>query len=242
MIHSTKGIVLRAIKYGETSVIVHIFTELFGVQSYIINGVRTAGKNSKAHFFQPASMLDLQVYHNDLKNLQRIKEVKWQLLYNNVLSDVTRNCVALYMVELLFKCLKQPETNENLFHFAEDALLHLDSAPIEVAANFPIYFSIQTAQILGFGLSDNYSSRRNTFDIREGNFCYENNASSSVLNKSVSSHLSQILKAIHPHELLEIKMNRTNRKEILQGLENYYSWHIQDFGKMKTLHVLSEIF
>ena len=43
-LHKTKGIVLRAVKYGETSMVVSIFTELFGLQSYLVNGVRTATK------------------------------------------------------------------------------------------------------------------------------------------------------------------------------------------------------
>lgn len=50
MIYSTKGIVLRTIKYGETSVIASIFTESFGVQSYIVNGVRTSGKKKQSTF------------------------------------------------------------------------------------------------------------------------------------------------------------------------------------------------
>ena len=82
MVHNTKGIVLRVVKYGETSVIVTIYTELFGIQSYIVNGVRTTSKKgaSKASLFQPAAILDLIVYHNELKNLQRIKESRWSAL------------------------------------------------------------------------------------------------------------------------------------------------------------------
>ena len=95
MIYSSKGIVLRTVKYGETSVIASIFTELFGIQSYMVNGVRTSGKTGKAHFFQPASILEMQVYHNELKNLQRIKDLKWSALYKNILSDVMKNSVAL---------------------------------------------------------------------------------------------------------------------------------------------------
>ena len=46
MLHSTKGIVLRTIKYGDTSIVVAIYTELFGVQSYLVNGVRTEKKSA----------------------------------------------------------------------------------------------------------------------------------------------------------------------------------------------------
>jgi DNA repair protein RecO (recombination protein O) len=241
LIHSTKGIVLRTIKYGETSIIAHIFTELFGIQSYLVNGARTSGKTSKAHFFQPASILEMQVYHNDLKNLQRIKDLKWSVLYKNIFSDVVKNSVALFMVELLQKSLKQPETNEGLFQFCEDAFLQLDIANIEVTANFPIYFSLQIAQILGFGLSDNYSHERNVFNLNDGNFSTENSASPNHLSKELSWHISQLLKAVHPQDLNEIKMNRNIRKEILKSLESYYAWHVPEFGTMKTLNVLSEV-
>jgi hypothetical protein len=38
----TRGIVLKTTDYGESSVIVQVFTEKLGLQSYIINGVKKA--------------------------------------------------------------------------------------------------------------------------------------------------------------------------------------------------------
>src|ERR1700694_4166459 len=111
MIHKTKGIILRTVKYGETSLVVTVFTELFGLQSYLVNGVRAAVKKGtpKAALFQPSAILELVAYHNELKNLQRLKEFRWAYLYRHLLSDVRKNAVALFMIELLTKCLKQPE-------------------------------------------------------------------------------------------------------------------------------------
>ena len=99
MLHKTKGIVLRTVKYGETSVIVTILTELFGLQSYLVNGVRTGrGKGgSKAGMFQPAAILDLVIYHQESKNLNRLKEYNWAFLYRNILSDVISNSIALFL-------------------------------------------------------------------------------------------------------------------------------------------------
>ena len=73
--HKTKGIVLRTVKYGETSVIVAVFTEKFGVQSYLVNGVRISTKkgSGKANLFQPSAILEMVVYHNELKQLQRLR-------------------------------------------------------------------------------------------------------------------------------------------------------------------------
>src|ERR1700712_2316525 len=96
-VHKTTGIVLRTIKYGETSVIAAIYTELFGLQSYLVNGVRTSSKKGpgRASLFQPGAILDLVVYHSELKNLQRIKEFKWGYLYKHIFSDIFKNSVAL---------------------------------------------------------------------------------------------------------------------------------------------------
>jgi DNA repair protein RecO (recombination protein O) len=132
-------------------VVVIIFTELFGIQTYMVNGVRTSKKSSaKANLFQPGAILDVIVYHSDLKQMQRIKEFNWDYLFQQVLSDVIKNSIALYMVELLHKCLKQPEQNTPLFYFCEDVLIQLDKADKGITANFALYFFIAVASFFGF--------------------------------------------------------------------------------------------
>src|SRR3954452_17269366 len=150
--HKTKGIVLRTVKYGETSIITTVYTELFGIQSYIVKGVRQSTKkaSAKSIYFQPAAILDMIVYHNDLKNLNFIKEYQWGYLYQQVLFDVVKNTVAMYMVELLQHSLKQPEANPELFYMFESALKQLDAGNTLLTANLPLYFSLHLAGELGF--------------------------------------------------------------------------------------------
>ena len=241
MIHQTKGIVLRTVKYGETSLVVNIFTELFGIQAYMVNGVRTSGNKLKSNFFQPTSILEMEVYHNELKNLQRIKEFKWNYLYKNILSDVTKNAVALYIIELLQKCLKQPENNIDLFQFCEDALLQLDTAAPAVTANFPLYFSLHLSHFFGLRLEDDYAESNSILDLEEGRFIKAVPHHPHFLEEEQSFYISQLLKVQHPDELTEIKLNKTIRKKMLLAMQNFYGLHIQDFGVMKTLPILHEI-
>lgn len=242
MIYTTKGIVLRTIKYGETSIVVNIFTELFGIQSYLVNGVRTSGKNSsKANLFQPSSLLEMQAYHNELKNLQRIKEFKWSYLYKSILSDVTKNSVAVYMAELLQKCLKQPEKNTDLFQFTEDAFMQLDNAGETITANFPLFFSLQLVHFFGFSIRDNYSKEKSILDFQEGLFIANTPSHSYFLEGMESYNISQLLKAKVPSDLSEIKLNKAARRAILLALQTFYGLHIQDFGIMKTIPILQEI-
>ncbi|MEO7802685.1 MAG: DNA repair protein RecO, partial [Ginsengibacter sp.] len=220
MIYKTKGIVLRTIKYGETSIVTNIFTEEFGVQSYLVNGIRTSGKSSsKAGMFQPTSILALEAYHNDLKNLQRLKEFRWSYLYQSVLTEVTKNSVAIFIVELLYKCLKQPEKNIQLFAFCEDAFIALDKAKPIVTANFPLYFSIHLAAFFGFSPAENSSQTQLFFDLQEGKFVNEMPTHSYYLDAATSTFIAEILKARHPDDLAEIKMNKTNRRVLMIALQ-----------------------
>ena len=242
MTHKTKGIVLRTIKYGETSVVVTIFTELFGVQTYMVNGVRTAKKSSaKANHFQPAAILDMIVYHNDLQSMQRIKEFKWDYLFDRVLSDVIKNSIALYMVELLQKCLPQPEQNTPLFYFCEDVLIQLDKANKSVTANFALYFSLQLTHFFGFKMNDDFNEQQNILDLQEGSFVKDQPAHPNFIDGELAMITSQLLKVMQPFELEDVKLHHDKRRLLLQYYQDYYALHIADFGKMKTLMILHDV-
>jgi len=242
-LHKTNGIVLRAVKYGETSLVVTIFTELFGVQSYLVNGVRTTTKKGtgKANLFQPAAILDLVVYHNELKHLNRVKEFRWACLYKNIFSDVPRNAVALFMVELLTKCLKQPEGSPGLFHFMEDVLLKLDESSGSVMANLPLFFALHLPVHFGFRMDDNYSDTLIYLDLREGSFVPELPRHPHFLEGKEAMITSQLLKVMQPGELAEIRLGHDFRRQLLHRYETYYALHIQDFGTMKSLPVLKTV-
>ena len=242
-LHKTKGIVLRAVKYGETSLIVTMFTELFGLQSYLVNGVRTSTKkgSGKANLFQPTAILDLVVYHNELKHLNRIKEFKWSYLYQHIFSDVPKNAVALFMIELLTKCLKQPEAHPELFEFCEDAFIHLDESTGSVMANFPLFFALHLPVFFGFRISDEYSDKNSIVDLQEGMFVPGRPDHFHFLEGKQSEVTSELLKMMQPEELEQLKLNHDFRRQLLFAYETYYALHIQDFGTMKTLPVLREV-
>ena len=234
---------MRTIKYGETSVIVLMLTEKFGIQSYLVNGVRVSTKkgSGKASLFQPSAILEMVVYHNELKQIQRIKEFKWGYLYRNIFSDVKKNSVALFMVELLTRCLKQPETHGELFQFTEDAFVCMDKGSETVTANFPLFFALHLAVLLGFKMNDNYSDKNPIFDLQDGNFVSERPGHPYFLEDNQAEITSLMLKVMQPHELEEVKLNHDFRRSLLHAYETYYALHIQDFGTLKTLPVLREI-
>ncbi|MBS1743393.1 MAG: DNA repair protein RecO [Bacteroidetes bacterium] len=242
MTHKTKGIVLRVIKYGETSIIATLFTELFGVQTYLVNGIRTSKKTgSKAAMYQPGAILDMEVYHNDLKNMQRIKESNWAYLYEAVFSNVIKNSVVVYMVELIQKTLRQPEQNTSLFYFCEDALVQLDHAGNTVTANYALYFTLHLPQFFGFTISNNFSDQYPYFDLQEGQFVSEPPTHIHYIDGENAATTAEILNCMQPAELNQVKLNHQTRKSLLLKYLEYYSLHIPEFGNLKSLEILHEV-
>jgi DNA repair protein RecO (recombination protein O) len=244
MTHKTKGIIIRTVKYGETSVITTAYTELFGIQSYIVKGVRQSTKKSggKAIYFQPAAILDMVVYHNEFKNLNFIKEYEWAHLYQNVLFDVIKNTVAMYMMEMLQHSLRQPEANPGLFYMIEDTLKQLDNATPVSTANLPLYFSLHLAGELGFRIQGNYNTDTPYLDLQEGQFVEQKPIHSYFLENQLAEATSQLLSINFYNDLEAIHFNRDVRRKLIIACQNYIALHVQDFGEIKSLPVLQEIF
>ncbi len=241
MTHKTKGIVLRTINYGETSVITSVYTELFGLQSYIVKGMRQSSKKGHANqiYFQPAAILEMEVYHNQLKNLQFIKEYKWSYLYNRILFDVVRTAVAQFMIELFQLAIKQPEANPELFYLLEGSLIQADKESDIIAANLPLYFILHLVTELGFQLQGFYSEETPSLDLKEGAFVPSTQV--AAINGFTAEVISKIQHIQFYNDLENIKLNRIARREILDVLLQYTSFHLTDHSQLKSLAVLQEV-
>lgn len=241
--HKTKGIVLRTIKYGETSIIATIYTELFGVQSYIVKGVRQSSKKSqgKANFFQPAAVLEMQAYHNDLKNLQFIKEFQWAYLHQTIFFDVVRNAVAMYIIELLQQSVRQPETNASLYYLIEETLQQIDTGSATLVSNMPLYFTLQLGAQLGFEIQGNCTKTTPILDLQEGNFVKQQPNHVYFIDGRLAKTISILQSITSYNELNNITLNRETRRNLLTYLQQYIALHVQNFGEIKSKMVLQEV-
>lgn len=240
MLHSTKGIVLRTVKYGDTSIVVAVYTELFGVQSYLVNGVRTERKSaSKANIYQPTTLLDLVVYHTPNKNLQRIKEARVNFIYHDLQRHIVKNTIAIYIAELITKTIYEPEANPELFEFFEQSFLYIDQHKESELANFPIRFTLELARHLGFGIHNQYSEELNVLDLQHGQFCSKVDVTSfHFLEGEMANYISSIL---FENEIETHVLNQSKRKELLAVCIQYLRLHIPHLSELRSVDVLHEV-
>lgn len=243
MLHSTKGIVLRKIYYGETSLILSVYTELLGIQTYMVKGIRqTSKKNvSKLSYFQPAALLDMVVYHNQLKNIQYIKDYQWHVLYNNLWNHITKQAVALYIVELLHNSIKQEQSQPEIYELTEQTLLFLDTATEKATANIPLYYTLQLCTVLGFQLQGFYNNSHTILDLKEGCFVTNLPQHTFYISNQPAQISSEIMNNASLETIENLQLNRKMRQQLLQSYHTYFSLHVAGFGSLKTLSVLEEI-
>ncbi len=241
-IHKTKGIVVGVIKYGETSIITHIYTELFGMQHYLVKGVRkqTKKKTAETNYFQPGAVLDLEVYHNTLKELQYIKEYQFCHIFGNMYVEIKRHTVATYCAELLDNLIKEPESDSAFFEELERLFLLLDRLPADEISNMPVYFTLKILEKTGFSLSGKYDAANfDVLDFEKGSFTRQTPLHPYYVKGSHAKFISDIL---YRKDWTNITFNGDGRTYILNALQDYLKIHIENYKSLKSLTILETIF
>lgn len=240
MLIKTRGIVFRNQKYGETSVIIDVYTEEKGLQSYMVHGVRKAKAKVSASLVQVMSLVDLVAYSRDDRALHHTREIRPEIVYRSLPFDLKKGAVGLFMIEMARKSIREIEENRPLFDFLHRSFLFLDQTQQQVA-NYHLYFLCELASFLGFQPDGTASSDTPFFDLQEGLFVHSPPDHPHFANETHSLLLSQLL-ADKPETVAEISLSRPERRALLLHLMDYYRLHIENFPTIHSYQVLEAVF
>jgi len=240
MLHKTRAIILRQIKYSESSIIVQAYTEMFGKQSFMVSGVRGKTSNNRINLFQPMFLVDLEIYYKQKRELQRIKEAKNLVVLNNIISNPIKSTQALFLSEVFAKSIIEEEKDHSLFDFVYNAVQLLDIEENN-SANFHLMFLIQLSKFLGFSPENNYSEVNKLFDLRTGLFC----ANEPIYKEYIPEQLCLVFQkflSLNMKDFYKIKIGSGIRSQLLALILDYYYLHIDGMPEIKSFSVLTEVF
>ena len=240
MIQKVKGVVLHHIKYKESSAIVYVYTDLFGRQAYLVNSIR--GKKSKfsSNFLQPLTLLEIEAYYKEGKDLQRLKEMRNYIPFRSISFDHHKSSQALFLSEVLYKVLKEEDSNPELFNFLEHSLQLLDISD-GGTVNFHLIFLVQLTKYMGFIPENNFGGEKTGFDMRNGQFSNGTGLHPDYFDKNSSALLHELLETGFGG-ITQISVNQNVRVKFLEDMMDYYRLHLHGFGKVNSLSVLNEIY
>ena len=242
MLHTTKGIIIHQFKYGEKSVIAKVYTQKFGLQSYIINGVRSKKSANKSAYLQALSLLEINAYHKENKGLQQVKNITLDVLFQSIPFNIHKTSIAFFIAEIIHKSIKEEEANLPLFDFLFNSILVLDLCEKNYN-NFHIYFLALFAKYLGFPPKTTILKNQTPtyFDLQEGVFCSLKPFHPMFLNQETTNVLAHIIQNQY-NQLETFTITQKLRTILLNGLLDYYKIHAINFEELKTLEVLENLF
>jgi DNA repair protein RecO (recombination protein O) len=239
MLHSTRGIVLHTVKYSETSLIARIYTELFGLQSYMVKGIRSNKSKIRTGLFQPLGLNDLVVYHKEKTTLHTIKEIQSASPYKSIPFDIKKSSVALFMDELIYKSIREEEKNQELFDFLWNSCLHLDSTSDPVSI-FHLWFAVHLTAFLGFQPELNHSAVNRWFNLQDGIFQTSIPAHPEFMDETESRIFSELL-MLTPEKVGSLNFPRDVRNSLLDKILVFYVIHLPGFTGLRSHQVLHTI-
>ena len=144
---TTEAIVLRSMKYGETSRIVTFYTKLFGKVSGIVKGARQV-KNKYGASLQPMSYVSLVFYRKEGRDLQTVTQCDMITSYRYLAEDMEKMAAGMAMIELVSNISFGEEENVPLFALLVGSLAAVNDAT-KSPALLLYHFELRLASVLG---------------------------------------------------------------------------------------------
>ena len=234
----TRAIVIKAIRYGDNSLIVKLLTEQNGLQSFMIKGAFNKTAKIRAALFQPLTLLDI-VSGNSNGELGYLKEANIEYAYKSIPFEINKNAIVLFTCELLSKSIQDSETDLELFGFIHNALTHLDAADSNYA-DFPLKFALELSRYLGFSPNTIGYKEGYIFDLEDGCFRHDGGNSVYVIDNK-TSELFYRLCCADIFDDTTLNLRNPERRQLLDNVISYYKLHVSGFNEINSTDILKTI-
>ena len=239
MLVKTKAIVLHSFKYGESRMIVDMFTEEAGRLSFIISIPKTSKGRIKKQYFQPMTLLEVECDVRQNVQLQKLKDAHLLTAYTSIPFSPEKLALSLFIAEFLYHALRSEQQDKLLFAYVCDSMQWLDTVEVGFA-NFHLTFLMRMSRFLGFYPNlDDYVDGC-VFDLRTATFSLQVPTHRDFLDSHDSQLIHTLMRMDFPTMHLFL-LSHHDRNRITEVLLHYYRLHIPQFPELKSLGVLQEL-
>ena len=257
MLTKTQAIVLHSLKYGETRLIVDMFTRSQGRQSFIVSIPKSVKGKIKKQLFQPLTLLEIESDLRPKLQLQKLSDVRLASPFSSIPFDPNKLSISLFIAEFLYYALRSEQHNEPLFDYIEpldavddiveqrfdyivNSIQWLD-AQTDRFANFHLVFLMRLSRFLGFYPNLDHYQTGDYFDLRESVFLSTPPVHRDFLHPQEAEKIQLMMRMDFPTMHL-FRMSHQERNRLLEVSLIYYRLHIPDFPELKSVSVLQELY
>ena len=240
MLTKTQAIVLHSLKYGESRLIVDMFTRTFGRQSFIVSIPKTSKSKIKKQFFQPLTLLEIETDIRPKLQLQKLADVRMLTPFASIPFEPDKLAISLFVAEFLYYALRSEQRNELLYDYLEYSIMWLDGQQTSYA-NFHLVFLLRLTRFLGFYPNLDDFEEGDYFDLRESEFMRNTPVHRDFLQPEEAQKVQLMMRMDFPTMHL-FRMSHHDRNRLLEISIKYYRLHLPDFPEMKSIEVLQALY
>ena len=232
------GLYLNHTNYGDTSVILKLYTLQHGTTSFIVKGIKR--KKGGQALLQPFHYLELSSNFKAEKDLNYGNQIRLSKPSYSLTSDIRKSTVALFLTEVLNKTLKETAPNEELYYLTEHLITLYDES--EFISLFHHFFLTQL--IISLGITPNFARNKSIdlLNINDGVFEYHPQPNSNYFSQESSLAFKQIL-GMNFDTLNKLNLSQKTKQELLVNLINYIETQTQiKKGSIQSYKILETIF
>lgn len=259
MLTKTDAVVVRSMKYGDTSKIVTFYTRQFGKLKGIAKGARRRGNKFGASL-EPMSYVTLVLYKKEHRDLHLISQCDQIRSFGTLQDSIEKMSAGLSVLELVDGLSHEEEENHALFSLIVETLSVLDSSSRNYQS-LARSFQLKLASLLGYAPSLNVcvqcgkplgedNSRTGVgFQLTDGavqcSDCTKLTGSRRPLGyRHVSAPAYRIMQRFlssKTENVATIACNESVGNEIDETLRLYFRYHFEHMRDLKSVQIFKSI-
>lgn len=239
MLKTCNAIVLRVTKYNDQSNIVDVYSDL-GRLSFSVKTTGGRIKSSMRMLFRPLSLLKIEAFIRPHSSIHSIREVSTAVPLTSLPYNPYKQATAFFIAEFLALTLQEGSEDKMLFDYVMRSILWFDNCN-KGFANFHLVFLLRISQLFGLRPDISVYHKGMYFDMKNAVFTETLPSSGDYLAPAEAGALRQLMRMNYDNMWM-FRMGREERNRCLDVILRYYSIHITDMSRMKSVEVLKELF
>ncbi len=230
-----EAIVLKGMKYNESSKILSLFTEDFGKVNFLAKGVRSMKSNQCGVF---DDMNHIRIFFNNRTNnsLQVINKSENINVFNMIKINLDKLEYAYRILEIMNNLTYDFDSSSKLFGLLKNVFYFLNTDLYE-SHNVYMFFQLNFAEISGIGLKSHPAIN---FQTEKKNETFSDKMTLNRYERIFDDKLINIL-GKEQENIENYKFNKNESVSIINSLDDYLHQNIDSKYFFKTKHIFQKL-
>ena len=245
-----RAVVVRTIKYSETSKIVTLYSLKTGLLKVIAKGVRKSTSHLSG-ILEPLNIVEVVFYHNPNRELHTLSQAEIIYSPNQLRHDAEDTLLALACCEMITRVQMLHDENAEVYRLLEGVIAAFNSSKPATRRIYFLTFQLQLLRAVGLepdlSRCSSCKTQHNTrwyFDFKQAALkcekCSDNLSRQDVLHEKLRAALGYLLR-VEITQIPEPERLILYQKNIYHFLTQFYKYHLEEMLNLKSLAVLQKM-